>query len=241
MNRTALEIAKSRKHKDIVSMLENHGGQLLCNAANSSNISLCRRILAGHLADINSQTKNGWTSLHLAVGNNNLELASFLLKENANPNLCTSDGLSTKDIAIKTNNRKIIALFEESSADTELKNQKSEQSLKSLRLRKITKDLQTEISKQIDNILNNSQLPEYSKPEAGELNYNSRYIQMKDIFDEFILDKDKVSNLSEVKSDNTLQILLKEDDNTKSEESDTYSDDLLDMVIAEAEQVVKKQ
>lgn len=49
--------------------------------------------------DINQQNSEGYTLLHFAADQNNVELAKFLLERGADPNILTSGGSSAADLA----------------------------------------------------------------------------------------------------------------------------------------------
>ena len=110
--RTPIEMAKSRRHKEIVDMLFEQGGKLLCEAADAGDTNLCKQLLENQLADINANS-NGMTPLHYAVRRGNKSLVNNLLENNANPIANTSNGSTLFELAQASGNPELVDMFSE--------------------------------------------------------------------------------------------------------------------------------
>lgn len=104
-------MARCRRHKDIVDMIFEHGGKLLCDAADSGNTKLAKQLLDNQLADVNLKTKKGFTPLHFAIKKGNEELVTSLLEYNANPT--DPIGVTLIELAQSSGNPKLVDLFAE--------------------------------------------------------------------------------------------------------------------------------
>lgn len=82
-------------------------------------LEMCDLLLKSK-ANINAQIKRpsamGWTALHYAVINNDVELVEYLVKHGANVNRASSDGMTPMYLAETNENQKIINLLKKAGA-----------------------------------------------------------------------------------------------------------------------------
>ena len=93
-----------------VNARSKHGWTPLMQAATRGHLSVCSLLLE-HGAEINAASNDGWTSLHKATSNNHLPVVKLLLSKRADPKAKYQDGTTPLDIAIKSKNEQILALF----------------------------------------------------------------------------------------------------------------------------------
>jgi len=114
-------------HLDLLAFLIEKGADLEAPSANAMRVgplhsaaahsdptraTLIARTLLEAGADPNAQQQGGFTPLHQAVHNNNLELTQLLLSHGANPHVSNDDGDSPLQIAHAQTKRLLIDLIE---------------------------------------------------------------------------------------------------------------------------------
>jgi outer membrane scaffolding protein for murein synthesis (MipA/OmpV family) len=90
----------------------------LHHASNKGNLSLVKRLLQKG-ADIDAQTRNGYTPLHIAIGKDHIKVAKLLIKSGANTKLKDKKGRTPKDMARKKSRRQVALLFRPSGSSVE--------------------------------------------------------------------------------------------------------------------------
>jgi ankyrin repeat protein len=84
---------------DLLSVRDQHGLTPLHHAANSKDDLELEELLIATGADVNAQSNDGWTPLHLAVTNWATDSVALLLKSGANVSLRTARGDTVLDKA----------------------------------------------------------------------------------------------------------------------------------------------
>jgi ankyrin repeat protein len=67
-------------------------------------------------AELNKQSAMGWTALHYAVINNDVELVGYLIKHGVNVNKASADAMTPLYLAGINNNQEIIKLLKNAGA-----------------------------------------------------------------------------------------------------------------------------
>ena len=83
------------------------------------SLEMCDLLLINKVdinARLNKQSAMGWTALHYAVINNDVELVGYLIKHGANVNKASADGMTPLYLAGINNNREIINLLKNAGA-----------------------------------------------------------------------------------------------------------------------------
>ena len=70
------------------------------------------RLLLAHGAQVNVAQRHGWTPLHAAVDNRNLEAAQLLVEHGALAGVPNDDGLTPLQMAEKTGDSELIVLLQ---------------------------------------------------------------------------------------------------------------------------------
>lgn len=114
--KTALDIARAKKHPEIVQILENLIGRTGLHLASSNNhVTELNELLMKDVspAKLNKQDEEGNTALHLAAGNGNPDIAGLLLNQpGIDPSLKNHDKETALQRAKKHNNTEVIPLLE---------------------------------------------------------------------------------------------------------------------------------
>jgi ankyrin repeat protein len=66
------------------------------------------RDLLKHGAPVNARQQHGWTPLHAAAQNGNLEIIEILLQNGADPSIKNEEGVTALDLARKQNRTDVV-------------------------------------------------------------------------------------------------------------------------------------
>lgn len=101
------------KKKDRLSV-DRYGRNDIHNSVIENDISKLKDLISAGM-DLNAQDDNGWTGLHFAAQDSNIEILSLLLKSGANPNLIDIHGngpLWTATMNARGDFKCVVALLE---------------------------------------------------------------------------------------------------------------------------------
>lgn len=102
-----------KHHPSLVNMKDDKGNTALLIAAQGKTTDILDTLIKHH-ASVNYQhPKSGQTALMLAAQNGRLENAKYLLKHDANAAIIDAHGKTVADYAKESNNKDLIALFEQ--------------------------------------------------------------------------------------------------------------------------------
>lgn len=109
--RTAVEIAASVKHDNVVKLLVSHGADIdLATASLLGDTDLVRQLITRGV-DVNTRTAEGLTPLMLATQRGKDEVAELLLANGADVDAVTNDGWTALDFPTNVENSKIEAIL----------------------------------------------------------------------------------------------------------------------------------
>eukprot|EP01126_Amoeba_proteus_P033310 TRINITY_DN3268_c0_g2_i3.p1 TRINITY_DN3268_c0_g2~~TRINITY_DN3268_c0_g2_i3.p1 ORF type:complete len:243 (+),score=41.53 TRINITY_DN3268_c0_g2_i3:75-731(+) len=107
----------------------NDGRTPLMVAAGERGTNFTVEFLVDRSQDVNQQDLGGWTALHIAVENGNLDNTRTLLKGGADPNIPNFYTYTPTHIACEQNNSEMVKLLLEYSANLKLRDERGKHPL----------------------------------------------------------------------------------------------------------------
>jgi ankyrin repeat protein len=125
---TALHLAAHYGQLEAAEVLLSHGADSDARSHNGmDNIPLHAAVAGNHLelvkllvgdgSDVNAQQHGGWTPLHGAAQHGNYDMAAYLLKSGADPEIPNDDGLTAYDIAMEEGHDEVAELLRTEEED----------------------------------------------------------------------------------------------------------------------------
>ena len=109
---SAILTAVYHRQKEIVNLLVARGASLsLFEACAAGEIERAERLLADDPQAINAYSADGWTPLHLAAANNNLDSMKQLIAQGAEVGAPNGEGRTALSLAQEKNHREAAALL----------------------------------------------------------------------------------------------------------------------------------
>ncbi len=117
---TALHLACFFGHPNLAEMLLRYGADPNARSRNAMSVLPLHSAAAARKqrtiewlveygADVNAAQQGGWTALHEAARQGNVEMAEYLLSKGADPSLRSEDGKTPADLAIEKGHQQVLA------------------------------------------------------------------------------------------------------------------------------------
>ncbi len=117
---TALHLACFFGHPNLAEMLLRYGADPNARSRNAMSVmplhsaaAACKQRsvewLVEYGADVNATQQGGWTALHEAARQGNIEMAEYLLSKGADPNKKSGDGKVPADLANEKGHQQVLA------------------------------------------------------------------------------------------------------------------------------------